>query len=236
MVPMRRMGAAGAAAAGADACAFAVAALARVSTNSHPMVCMAAESILTPPPVSLLSFLEWLASTHYSVALHESLFMYPLIESTHVLALTLFVGLAVMLDLRLLGLTLNNVPVSEMLDRVLPWTKAGFVVMIVTGLLLFYAIPVRNYQNIFFRIKVVMLLLAGLNVWLFHSRVERRVADWDLDPVAPKGARVAAVVSIVLWAGIVVAGRMIAYNWFDCDIQPQPDFINWAAGCVVVPQ
>jgi hypothetical protein len=186
--------------------------------------------------VSLLSFLEWLASTHYSVALHESLFMYPLVESTHVLALTLFVGLAVMLDLRLLGLTLNNVPVSEMLDRVLPWTKVGFVVMIVTGLLLFYAIPVRNYQNIFFRIKVVMLLLAGLNVWLFHSRVERRVADWDLDPVAPKGARVAAAVSIILWAGIVVAGRMIAYNWFDCDIQPQPAFINWAAGCVVLPQ
>jgi hypothetical protein len=186
--------------------------------------------------VSLLSFLEWLASTHYSVALHESLFMYPLIESTHVLALTLFVGLAVMLDLRLLGLTLKDVPVSEVLDRVLPWTKAGFVVMMVTGLLLFYAIPVRNYQNIFFRIKVVMLLLAGLNVWVFHTRVERRVADWDLDPVAPKGARVAAVVSLVLWAAIVVAGRMIAYNWFDCDIQPQPDFINWAAGCVVLPQ
>jgi hypothetical protein len=186
--------------------------------------------------VSLLSFLEWLASTHYSVALHESLFMYPLIESTHVLALTLFVGLAVMLDLRLLGLTLKDVPVSEVLDRVLPWTKAGFVVMMVTGLLLFYAIPVRNYQNIFFRIKVVMLLLAGLNVWVFHTRVERRVADWDLDPVAPKGARVAAVVSLILWAAIVVAGRMIAYNWFDCDIQPQPDFINWAAGCVVLPQ
>jgi hypothetical protein len=161
--------------------------------------------------------------------------MYPLIESTHVLALTLFVGLAVMLDLRLLGLTLKNVPVSEVLDRVLPWTKAGFVVMMVTGLLLFYAIPVRNYQNIFFRIKVLMLLLAGLNVWLFHTRVERRVADWDLDPVAPKGARVSAVISLVLWAAIVVAGRMIAYNWFDCDIQPQPDFINWAAGCVVLP-
>jgi len=186
--------------------------------------------------VSLLSFLEWLAGTRGSIALHESLYMYPLVESTHVLALTLFVGLAVMLDLRLLGVTLRQVPVSEMLDRVLPWTKAGFAVMIVTGALLFYAIPVRNYQNIFFRIKVVMLILAGLNVWVFHWRVERRVADWDLDPVAPKGARATAVISLILWAGIIVAGRMIAYNWFDCDIQPQPDFINWAAGCVVPPQ
>ena len=186
--------------------------------------------------MSPLPLLEWLASTRWSIALHESLFMYPLVESTHVIAITLFVGLAVMLDLRLLGITLKQVPVSEMLDRVLPWIKVGFVVMIVTGFLLFYAIPVRNYQNIFFRIKVIMLLLAGLNVWVFHGRVEKRVADWDLDPIPPKAARVAAVVSLVLWASIVVAGRMIAYNWFDCDIQPQPDFINWAAGCNVPPQ
>ena len=177
--------------------------------------------------------MEWLASTRWSIALHESLMMYPLIESTHVLAITLFVGLAIMLDLRLLGLTMKSVPVSEFLDRVLPWTKVGFVVMTVTGFLLFYAIPVRNYQNIFFRIKVIMLLLAGLNVWIFHWRVERRIADWDIDPIPPKAARVAAVISIVLWASIVVAGRMIAYNWFDCDIQPQPPIVNWAAGCVV---
>jgi uncharacterized membrane protein len=180
--------------------------------------------------------MEWLASTRWSIALHESLYMYPLVESTHVLAITLFVGLAVMLDLRLLGLTLRTVPVSEILDRVLPWTKVGFVIMISTGVLLFYAIPVRNYQNIFFRIKVIMLLLAGLNVWYFNRRVERRIADWDIDPIPPKGARVAAVISLVLWVSIVVAGRMIAYNWFDCDIQPQPAFINWAAGCVVAPQ
>jgi hypothetical protein len=95
---------------------------------------------------------------------------------------------------------------------------------------------VRNYQNIFFRIKVVMLILAGLNVWIFQSRVEKRVSEWDLAPVTPRAARVAAVVSLVLWASIVVAGRMIAYNWFDCDIQPQPAIINWAAGCVVHPQ
>jgi hypothetical protein len=161
------------------------------------------------------------------------LYGYPLIESTHVLTLGLFVGLAVILDLCLLGLVMRRVPVSEAFARLLPWTKAGFVVMAITGVLLFYAIPVRTYQNIFFRVKIAMLVLAGLNVWLFHSRVERRVAEWDLAPVAPLAARVAAVISLILWAGIVVAGRMIAYNWFDCDLQPQPDFINWAAGCVV---
>ena len=186
--------------------------------------------------MSPLPFLEWMASTRWSIALHESLYMYPLVESTHVLTLCLFVGLAVMLDLRLLGFTLRGVPVSEVLDRMLPWAKVGFVIMMVTGALLFYAIPVRNYQNIFFRIKVVMLLFAGLNVWVFHWRVERQIADWDLDPVAPRGARLAAVMSLVLWSAIIVCGRMIAYNWFDCDIQPQPAFINWAAGCIVPPQ
>ena len=147
--------------------------------------------------MSLLGFLEWLAATPYSVALHESLFMYPLVESTHVLALTLFVGLAVMLDLRLLGLALRQVPVSEVIHRLLPWTKAGFLIMMTTGLLLFYAIPVRNYQNLFFRIKMVMLILAGINVWVFHTRTERSVAAWDLNPITPRGARVAAIVSLL---------------------------------------
>ena len=186
--------------------------------------------------MSLLHFVEWLASTSWSIALHESLYVYPLVESTHVLMLTLFVGLTVMLDLRLLGLTMRQAPVSEVTSRLLPWAKAGFVIMVITGLLLFYAIPVRTYQSIFFRVKVAMLILAGVNVWLFHSRVERRVADWDVTPSTPVAARVAAIVSLILWAGIVVAGRMIAYNWFDCDIQPQSDFINWAAGCVVPPR
>jgi hypothetical protein len=181
--------------------------------------------------VSLLPLVQWLAGTRGSIALHESLYVYPLVESTHVLALTVFVGLAVMLDLRLLGLLMRQVPVSEVMRRLLPWTKAGFVVMVVTGALLFYAIPVRTYQNVFFRIKVLMLLAAGLNVWLFHSRVERRMVEWDTAAVTPLPARAAAVTSLVLWAAIVVAGRMIAYNWFDCDIQPQPAFVNWAAGC-----
>jgi len=184
----------------------------------------------------MIGLMEWLASTRGSIALHESLYVYPLVESIHVLTLTVFVGLAVMLDLRLLGLALKRVPVSEVLGRLLPWEKAGFAVMIVTGALLFYAIPVRTYQSIFFRAKMLMLLVAGMNVWLFHSRVERRIAEWDVAPVAPRAARVAAVVSLVLWAGIVVAGRMIAYNWFDCDIQPQPAVVNWAAGCVVPPR
>ena len=123
--------------------------------------------------------------------------------------------MAVMLDLRLLGLTMRSVPVSEVAGRLLPWTVTGFLIMIVSGALLFYGIPVRTYQNIFFRIKVVLLVLAGLNAWVFHLTVYRKVARWDLLPVPPTHARIAGALSLFFWAGIVASGRMIAYNWFD---------------------
>ncbi len=112
-------------------------------------------------------------------------------------------------------------PVSELLDRLLPWVAAGFIMMVISGALLFYAIPVRTSQNIFFRLKVAMLILSGLNAWAFHrSAVYGRLAEWDVTAATPKRARVAAGFSIALWAGIVVAGRMIAYNWFDSGTLP----------------
>ena len=185
--------------------------------------------------MSLLAFCEWLASTNGSIALHESLYMYPLVESVHVLALCLFVGLAVILDLRLLCRILPRVPVSQVADKLLPWTITGFIVMVITGSLLFYAIPVRTYQSVWFRAKVIFLILAGLNVWIFHSGIYKRVTGWEMDERTPRAARRAAIASLVLWGAIIVAGRFIAYNWFDCDIQPQPAFVNWFAGCVVPP-
>lgn len=164
---------------------------------------------------TLLTFFQWLESTRGSVALHESEYMYPFIESIHVLTLCLFMGLVIMLDFRLTGLALRRVPVSEVVHRVLPWAIAGFVVMVITGVLLVYAIPVRTFQNVFFRVKVVLLMLAGLNVWVFHWTVFRRVDGWDLANVTPKAAKLAGTFSLVLWTGVILAGRMIAYNWFD---------------------
>jgi hypothetical protein len=185
--------------------------------------------------VSLLAYCEWLAATEGSTALRESLYMYPLVESTHVLFLMLFVGMTVVWDLRLLGLAFTSVTVSEMNDRVLPWVRAGFAIMVVTGVLLVYASPVRTYQSVWFRGKVIFLVLAMINIWYFHSRVQPKVAEWDADARPPWPVRRAGLASLVLWALIVVFGRFIAYNWFDCDIQPQPAFVNWFAGCVVPP-
>src|SRR5437867_170240 len=135
--------------------------------------------------MSLLGFAKWLADQPWSIQLHESLYGYPIVESMHVWALCLFVGLTIVLDLRLTGLTFRTVPVSEVVKRILPWQIVGFVVMVVSGVALFYAIPVRSYQNIFFRVKLVLLVVAGLNVWIFNSGVYRRVETWDRDSIPP---------------------------------------------------
>jgi hypothetical protein len=179
-----------------------------------------------------LAFFEWLADTPWSVDLHESQYAYSILESVHVWTMAVFFGSVVMFDLRLLGWTLRKVPATEVVDRLQPLTIAAFVIMVISGVLLFYAIPLRSYQSIFFRFKMLLLLLAGLNVWIFHSRVYPKVAAWDSDGVQPKAARIAGAVSLVLWIGIIFSGRMIAYNWFDCDRQPQPDIINFLTSCV----
>src|ERR1700681_704887 len=179
---------------------------ARHLTRAH------AESQFDGIGMSLLAFFEQLAESPWSVSIHESEIAYSIIESIHVWSLCLFFGLAVIFDLRLLGWTLRKVPVSEFSRRLLPWTIAGFVIMAISGTLLFYAIPLRSYQNIFFRFKMLLMLLAGLNVWIFHSRVYTGVVTWDVDRVPPRAARVAGALSLALWIGVIVSGRMIAYH------------------------
>jgi len=173
---------------------------------------------------------EWLAGTGWSTALHESQYAYALIESLHVWTLCLFVGFAVLLDLRLIGVMFRHVPVSHMTQRLLPWTKAGFAVMAISGALLFYAIPLRTYLNVFFRVKAVLLIVAGLNVFVFHRGVYRTVSEWDLAASPPRAARLAGAASLALWVAIVFSGRLIAYNWFDCG-KPQPALVSAVAGC-----
>jgi hypothetical protein len=165
----------------------------------------------------LLSLCEWLASTPWSIALHESHYAYLGLLAIHVLTLTVFVGTIAMIDLRLLGVTMVRVPVSDVMARLLPWSAAGFLVMLASGALLFYAAPVLGYYNVFFRFKMVALVLATINAWTFHRRLYRRVAAWDRDPVPPPMARLAGGMSLILWATIITAGRMMPYQiyWFD---------------------
>ena len=181
----------------------------------------------------MLEIAIWLSETKWSIALLESLYMYPWIESAHVLSICFFIGILLFVDLRLMGVAFTKLPISEMNRKVLPWSLFGFGLMMLTGFLLFYAIPVRSYQNIFFRFKVILILLAGLNAFLFHRQMKLEGMIWDEGRSIPKSVHLKAAASLVLWSGVIISGRMIAYNWFDCDRQPQPEWVNWAAGCIV---
>lgn len=143
---------------------------------------------------------NWIAAQPGSIALHESLHAYTRIETAHVLGIMLFVGTIAMVDLRLLGVAFTRAPVSQMSERILPWTVAGFVLMIATGALLFYAIPVRSFHSLWFRLKMVLLVLAGVNIFVFHARVEReRDRDrWDRGTTPPLSARISAAASLAL--------------------------------------
>jgi hypothetical protein len=148
----------------------------------------------------LLAACQRLEETPWSRALHESIWVYPIVESAHVLTLCVFVGLTVLMDLRLVGLLFRETPAEDVIHRLLPWIRAGFVAMAVTGALLFYSTPVRFYGNVFFRAKVVLLVLAGLNAALYHAGRSR--------------PRWAGAASLLLWSSVIASGRLIAYNWF----------------------
>jgi hypothetical protein len=159
------------------------------------------------------SFLQWLANTQFSTVMRDSTWGEPIVESIHVLTLTLFLGFAILLDLRLLGICLTRKRASEVLAQFNPWLFGGFAVMVLTGTLLFSADPVSFYNTHppFFKIKMIMLVLAGLNVLIFNLGIGRKVAEWDSFPKTPAAAKVAGAVSIILWILIVAAGRAIAY-------------------------
>lgn len=180
----------------------------------------------------LLDFAEWLGAKSWSSGLHESFYMYNWIETSHVLTLMLCLGMLAVIDFRMLGWILKDVPASKIAARLHKPMILGFTCMFVSGILLYGAIPIRTTQSLWFRIKMILLLAAGINAWLFNRHLARSHASWDLAPVPPTRTRVAAALSLALWAGIVVCGRFIAYDWFDCGGEPNPPWIDWAAGCV----
>jgi hypothetical protein len=179
----------------------------------------------------LLRFAESIGATSFSVGLHESYYMYAWIESTHVITLMVSLGMLIVIDLRMLGLWLTNVPASKLAERLDRPMLIGFSIMVVTGVLLYVGIPIRTTQSLWFRIKLILLVAAFINAWLFRRHMQSSVGSWDVAAKPPRRTRIAAALSLTLWAGVITCGRFIAYDWFDCG-QDNPAFIDWAAGCI----
>jgi hypothetical protein len=162
--------------------------------------------------MSLLAWCQWLQETPLSTAIRTSAYTYPLIEGSHVLGLAFSVGTIIWFDLRLLGVTMRKDRVSEVFNQLRPWTTAGFVVMIVTGSLLFLSRAADAYASTYFRIKVGLLMLGALNIVIFHTTIDRQREHWDAAETPPLRARLAGLLSLVLWFSFIAAGRSMAYN------------------------
>jgi hypothetical protein len=162
--------------------------------------------------VEILSFCQWLEKTPFAAAMRNSSWLFDITETTHTLGIILVAGTILLVDLRLLGLGLKKERVSEVVERIVPWTLSGFAFMVFTGGWLFASEARKLYHSPAFRIKLVLLALAGLNALVFHLTVYRRSADWDELRVLPARARLAGMVSLILWICIIAAGRSIAYG------------------------
>ena len=159
----------------------------------------------------MLALCRWLERTSVGAGIRESLWLFPAIETVHLLGMAALVGTVGVFDLRLLGRMLRRERVSELGRRLLPWTSAAFAVQVVTGVLLFSSEAVKVYTNPAFRLKMLLIFLAGVHALVFHWTVYRNVASWDDSAVLPVGAKVAGLVSILLWIGVVAAGRFIGF-------------------------
>jgi len=160
---------------------------------------------------SSLDFCQWLENTPVGSAMRNSGWIAPTIEIFHICGIIALLTSTTILALRLLGCTFRTEPVSKLAKRLLPWARFGFILLVATGFLLFSSEATKYYVNLVFRLKMLMIVLAGLNALIFQWTVYKRVATWDEASTSPLGARLAACFSILLWAGAVVAGRLIAY-------------------------
>jgi hypothetical protein len=159
----------------------------------------------------MLEFCQWLDQTAVGSTIRQSLWLFPAIETVHLLGMAVLLGTITLLDLRLLGWAMLQRRVSEVVARLLPWAWFGFGVQVVTGTLLFSSEAVKIYGNPAFRLKMLLLLLAGIQALIFQTVVSRKLPAWDDRPVLPVIAKVMGLTSILLWLGIVTAGRFIGF-------------------------
>jgi hypothetical protein len=152
----------------------------------------------------------WLETLPLASYIGES-FWFPFLESVHVLTGTFLVGSILMVDLRLLGLAANQYPVSRIVREVIPWTYGACAVSVVAGIGLFITRASAYAANPAFQVKIAFLVLAGINMAVFHLMTARNVAEWDHAARPTRGARFAGGCSLLLWIGVMLAGRWVGH-------------------------
>ena len=162
-----------------------------------------------PVPTNLWERIEY---SSLGITIAESTWMFPTIETLHVIALVTVIGTIAIVDLRLVGVASKGHRVSLLAKDTLPWTWGAFVLALITGVLLFISKASSYMINPYFLWKMALLALAGLNMMYFHLTTWRAVEHWERDPTFPFAAKLAGWLSLVFWAAVVFCGRMIGFT------------------------
>lgn len=161
--------------------------------------------------MSLASLLAALEAQPLPTAIREGSWLFPTIESVHVLAVVLVVGLVFLMDLRLLGVRAHDPRISRVIAQATPLVWAAFAVALVTGGLLFASSATAYAANRAFQLKFVAMALAGANMAIFHTLSVRGLPAWDAAGRPPSAARIAGMVSLACWVVVVASGRWIGF-------------------------
>lgn len=172
--------------------------------------------------MDIAGFLASLESSNLATGIRDSLYLFPLIESFHVVGLALVFGTITIVDLRLLGIASIRRPFRRIKSDIMKWTWAAFVVTATTGVLMFMTNANVYYHNFFFRTKIVLLALAGINMLIFELTTGRTVHRWDKDAAAPLAGKTAAVLSLLLFITIIFMGRWIGFTTSQLEVPIDP--------------
>jgi hypothetical protein len=173
-------------------------------------------------------FLASLEASAWAVRIRNSLYLFPLIESAHVIGLTMVFGTIAIVDLRLLGIASTRRPYTRIASDIMRWTWAAFALTVTTGLLMFITNAGVYYHNFYFRSKITLIALAGINTVIFQRTAVRSVGRWDNNRAAPPAGRIVAALSLVMWISIIFLGRWIGFTTTRADVKSDTD-VNFDA-------
>jgi hypothetical protein len=156
--------------------------------------------------------LHSIENTGVASSIRDSLYLFPMLESVHVIGLAIVFGTISIMDLRLLGLASTNRPFRMVASDILKWTWIAFAITFVTGGLMFSTNAAAYFHNSVFQAKMALLLLAGINMGIFELTTGRTAGKWGTLPSTPAAAKTAAVISLTLWIGVIFLGRWIGFT------------------------
>ncbi len=162
--------------------------------------------------VDISAWLKSLEDTGFATHVRDSLYLFPFLESVHVMALSVVFGTIMVVDLRLLGFASAHRSFARMSDELLKWTWGAFGFAALTGAMMFMTNARVYANNIPFRVKMLLIALAGINMVIFHLTSGRTVASWDRGGPAPRTAKITAALSLTLWIAVIFAGRVIGFT------------------------